>query len=123
MKYILIIDDSITIRSTIRLVIKNLGYSIAETENGQQALDKIKEIKDAGDEVILCITDINMPVMDGLTFISEFRKTDKFTPIIMLTSESQDEFIEKGVKLGATGWIIKPFQPNKLLDTIKHVIK
>ena len=123
MKYILIIDDSVTIRSTIKLVIKDLNYGIAESENGHEALQKINEIKKSENDIALCIVDINMPIMDGITFISEFRKIDKFTPIIMLTTESQTNLIEKAKKLGASGWIIKPFKPNKLIETIKRVIK
>ena len=123
MNYIMIIDDSVTIRSTIKLVVKDLGYAVMEAENGQDALDKFAGIKNAGDDVALCIVDVNMPIMDGIKFVGEFRKTDQFTPIIMLTTESQESMIEEAKKLGASGWIIKPFQPKKLIETIKKLIK
>ena len=123
MNYIAIIDDSITIRSTIKLVLKNLNYAVAESQNGQEALEKIKEIKEAGNDIALCIVDVNMPVMDGITFLREFRKSDKFTPVLMLTTESQENLIEQAKELGASGWIIKPFQPDKLIDTIKKFVK
>ena len=123
MKYIMIIDDSVTIRSTIKLVVKDLGYAIMEAENGKDALDKITEIKNSGNDVALCIVDVNMPIMDGLKFVEEFKKADQFTPILMLTTESQESLIEEAKKLGASGWIIKPFQPSKLIETIKKIVK
>ena len=119
----MVIDDSVTIRSTIKLVVKDLGYAVMEADNGQDALDKITKISDSGDDIALCIVDVNMPIMDGIKFVGEFRKTDQFTPIIMLTTESQESLIDEAKRLGASGWIIKPFQPNKLIETIKKLVK
>jgi len=123
MKYLMIVDDSVTIRSTIKLVVKDLGYSIKEAENGRDALDRVGEIKNSGDDIAFCIVDVNMPVMDGIKFVAEFRKTDHYTPIIMLTTESQESLIEEAKKLGASAWIIKPFQPDKLIEVIKRIDK
>lgn len=123
MKYIIVIDDSITIRAIVELVLKNLGYKVQGSENGEVAIQLIKEIKENGDDVALCISDINMPVMDGITFLHEFKKLDKFTPVIMLTTESEDSTINEIKELGAAGWIVKPFQPDKLLETVKKLLK
>jgi len=123
MKYIIVIDDSITIRAIVELVLKNLGYKVQGAENGEVAIQLIKECKENGDDVALCISDINMPVMDGITFLHEFKKLDKFTPVIMLTTESEDSTINEIKDLGAAGWIVKPFQPDKLLETVKKLLK
>ena len=122
-RYILIIDDSPTIRVSVELAIKELGFPVKQAENGQDALDKIDEIKKGGDEIALCISDINMPVMNGIDFIIEFRKEDKFTPIVVLTTEAEKEMIQKGKSSGASGWIIKPFQADDLINVVKRFVK
>jgi len=122
-KCIMIIDDSPTIRMSVELALKQLGIMIKQAENGQDALNKISAVKSGGDEVVLCISDINMPVMTGLEFIAEFRKTDKFTPVVVLTTEVEKETIQKGKDVGASGWIIKPFQAEDLINVVKRFIK
>ncbi len=122
-RYILIIDDSPTIRVSVELAIKELGFPVKQAENGQDALNKIDEIKNAGGEIALCISDINMPVMNGIEFIVEFRKDDKFTPIVVLTTEAEKEMIQKGKSSGASGWIIKPFQADDLINVVKRFVK
>jgi two-component system chemotaxis response regulator CheY len=122
-RYILIIDDSPTIRVSVELAIKELGFPVKQAENGQDALNKIDEIKKAGGEIALCISDINMPVMNGIEFIVEFRKDDKFTPIVVLTTEAEKEMIQKGKSSGASGWIIKPFQADDLINVVKRFVK
>lgn len=122
-KYILIIDDSPTIRISVEFAIKDLGYMLQQAENGIDALEKVKEINDKGGEISLCITDINMPQMDGITFINEFRKENKFTPIIVLTTETEDNKIQEGKSAGASGWIVKPFQPVDLLNVVNRFLK
>jgi len=119
----MVIDDSVTIRQSVELVIKSLGVNIKHAQNGKEALDTIKGIKDSGDDVSLCITDVNMPVMDGITFVKEFRKTDKFTPILMLTTEAGESSIKAGKEAGASGWIVKPFKTDQLIDTVKKFIR
>jgi len=119
----MIIDDSPTIRMSVELALKQLGIMIKQAENGQDALNKISAVKSGGDEVVLCISDINMPVMTGLEFIAEFRKTDKFTPVVVLTTEVEKETIQKGKDVGASGWIIKPFQAEDLINVVKRFIK
>lgn len=122
-KYIMIIDDSPTIRISVDFAIKNLGFTLMQAENGNDALTKIKSIKEKGDEIAMCISDINMPQMDGIAFIREFRKTDKFTPVIVLTTESEDNKIKEGKEAGASGWIVKPFQPTDLINVVKKFLK
>lgn len=123
MKYIMVIDDSPTIRISIEFAIKSLGHIIQQAGNGADGLEKIKEMNLAGHEIILCIVDINMPVMDGITFIREFRKNDKFTPVLVLTTESEEDKIMKGKDVGASGWIVKPFQQQALINVIKRLIR
>ena len=122
-KYIMVIDDSPTIRVSVELALKQLGLMIKQAENGQDALDKISEIKNSGDEIVLCLSYINMPVLNGIEFIKEFRKVDKFTPVVVLTTEAEKDIIQKGKEAGASGWIIKPFQAEDLLNVVKRFVK
>ncbi len=122
-KVIMVIDDSPTIRVSVEIALKSTGVEVKQAENGQDALDKIKEITDAGGEIALCISDINMPVMNGIDFIKEFRKVDKFTPVVVLTTEAEKETIQKGKEAGASGWIIKPFQAEDLVNVVKRFVK
>jgi len=122
-KCIMVIDDSPTIRISVEFAIKKLGYPVIQAENGVDALEKVSEINAKGDETALCICDINMPQMDGITFIREFRKSDKFTPIIVLTTESEENKIEQGKNAGASGWIVKPFQPADLVGVVERFLK
>lgn len=123
MDFIMVIDDSPTIRTSVQIVINDLGYPIEQAENGKDALEKIENIKSNGDDVSLCVTDTNMPVMDGIDFIREFRKSDKFTPIIVVSTESSEGKIQEGMDLGASGWMIKPFKPDELVKTVSKVIR
>ncbi len=122
-KVIMVIDDSPTIRVSVELALKPLGLTIKQAENGRDALDKISEIKNSGDEVVLCLSDINMPVLNGIEFITEFRKVDKFTPVVVLTTEAEKDIIQKGKEAGASGWIIKPFQAEDLINVVKRFVK
>lgn len=122
-KYIMVIDDSPTIRVSVELALKQLGFMIKQAENGRDALDKISEIKKDGDEIVLCLSDINMPVLNGIEFITEFRKVDKFTPVVVLTTEAEKDIIQKGKEAGASGWIIKPFQAEDLINVVKRFVK
>lgn len=122
-KYIMVIDDSPTIRVSVEMALKQLGLPIKQAENGQDALEKIGQIKGEGSEIAICISDINMPVLNGLEFITEFRKVDKFTPVVVLTTEAEKDVIQKGKEAGASGWIIKPFQAEDLLNVVKRFVK
>ena len=123
MKEIMVIDDSETIRQAVSLILKEFGLKIRQAENGLEGLKEIEEVKKSGNDVAICVTDVNMPVMDGLTFVKEFRKKDKFTPILMLTTEAGESTIREGKKAGASGWIVKPFKTDQFLDTVKMLIK
>jgi two-component system chemotaxis response regulator CheY len=118
-KTILVVDDSPSMREMIAFTLKRAGCTIVQSGDGQEALEKL-----GGERVALIITDLNMPVMDGMTFIKEARVNPqlKFTPILMLTTESQEEKKQEGKAAGATGWIVKPFDPQQLLSTIAKVL-
>jgi two-component system chemotaxis response regulator CheY len=123
MKHIMIIDDSPTIRTSVEYALMGLGYPMDNAENGSDALEKIKSIKSKGDDVALCIVDVNMPVMDGITFIGEFRRTDRFTPVLVLTTESEEGKIKAGKEAGASGWIINPFSNQVMVKVVQRLIK
>jgi two-component system chemotaxis response regulator CheY len=118
-KIILAVDDSTSIRQMVAFTLKSAGYSVIEAVDGQDGLDKIK-----AQNVDLVLTDQNMPKMDGLTMIKTLRSQSQYTatPILMLTTESSDEMKAQGKSAGATGWIVKPFDPHKLLEVVKKVI-
>lgn len=121
-KLALIVDDSSSMRQMVSFTLKGAGFDVLEGENGQQALDKLKAAP--GGRVDVIITDLNMPVMDGLTFIKNVRALSplRFTPILMLTTESGDNRKAEGKAAGATGWIVKPFHPEQLLKVIEKVL-
>lgn len=119
-KIILAVDDSTSIRQMVAFTLKSAGYTVIEAVDGQDGLDKVK-----GQPTIdLVLSDQNMPRMDGMTLIKTLRGMPQFsaTPILMLTTESSDEMKAQGRAVGATGWIVKPFDPHKLLEVIKKVI-
>jgi two-component system chemotaxis response regulator CheY len=118
-KTALIVDDSPTMRQMVAFTLREAGFEVVEAENGQDALNKITAQK-----VNIVITDLNMPVMDGFTFIKNVRAMPalKYVPILMLTTESQVSKKEQGKAAGATGWIVKPFDIDKLLQTIAKVL-
>lgn len=118
-KTILTVDDSSSIRQMVSFTLKSAGYDIIEAVDGQDGLDKAKNRT-----VNLVLTDQNMPRMDGLTLIKTLRAMPayKTVPILMLTTESSDAMKAQGRAVGATGWIVKPFDPQKLLEVVKKVI-
>jgi len=96
---------------------------VTEAVDGKDALQKLQSMNNKSESLSLIITDINMPQMDGITFISEVKETDfKFVPILVLTTESEESVIKKGRDAGASGWLLKPFQPEQLLWAVKKVI-
>ncbi|MEJ2213179.1 MAG: response regulator [Gammaproteobacteria bacterium] len=119
MATILAVDDSASMRQMVSFTLKGAGYEVVEAVDGVDALSKAKQ-----QAVNLVITDVNMPNMDGITLIAELRKLPsyKFTPLLMLTTESSPEKKQAGKAAGATGWIVKPFNPDQLLATVKKVI-
>ena len=115
----LAVDDSPSIRQLVTFVLKSAGCSVDEAHDGTHGVTKAQ----AG-QYDLILTDQNMPGMDGLTLIRTLRATPKYqaTPILMLTTESSDAMKAMGREAGATGWLVKPFDPGKLLEVVKKVI-
>ena len=118
-KTVLAIDDSASIRQMVAFTLKSSGYEVIEAVDGLDGLDKAR----AG-QVSLVLTDQNMPRMDGLTLIRSLRGLPEYarTPILMLTTEASAEMKAEGRAAGATGWLVKPFDPLKLIEVVKKVI-
>jgi len=119
MASILAVDDSASMRQMVSFTLKGAGYDVTEAKDGQEALQIAKS-----NSYNLVITDINMPNMDGITLTKELRTLPayKFTPILTLTTESSADKKMAGKQAGATGWIVKPFNPDQLLATVKKVL-
>ncbi len=120
MTKILVVDDSNSIRDMVSFTLKSAGYSTVEAKDGQDGLSKAQM-----GTFDLVISDVNMPNMDGIALCIELRKLPsfKFVPILMLTTESSGDMKQRGKAAGATGWLVKPFNPEKLLATIKRVVR
>jgi len=116
---ILTVDDSSTMRQMITFTLKGANFEVLEAGDGVEALEVAK-----GKKLSLIITDVNMPRMDGITLVQRLRALPefRFTPILVLTTESDASMKQKGKEAGATGWIVKPFSPEKLLDVVNKVI-
>jgi two-component system chemotaxis response regulator CheY len=119
MATILAVDDSTSMRQMVSFTLKGAGYDVREACDGSEALGIAKT-----QQFDLVLSDVNMPVMDGIQLVTELRKLGeyKFVPILMLTTESSGDTKMAGKKAGATGWIVKPFNPDQLLNTIKKVL-
>ena len=119
-KTVLVVDDSPTMRQMVAFTLTSAGYQVVEAGNGKEAVGKVN----GGAKPDLVVTDLNMPEMDGITLIKEIRKMPalKFTPILMLTTEAPDDKKKAGQAAGATGWIVKPFNPEQMMAVIKKVL-
>ena len=119
MANILAVDDSVSMRQMVAFTLKSAGHSVIDAEDGKHALDIARQ--QAFD---LVLTDVNMPVMDGLNLTRELRKLPnyRFTPILVLTTEAGAEKKQEGRVAGATGWLVKPFNPDQLVATVKKVL-
>lgn len=117
-KRVLVVDDSVSMRQMTALILKSAGYEPVEAENGQDGLSKFTE------DTILVVTDFNMPVMNGIEFIKAIRSGDtaKSVPILMITTESEDDKKRQGREAGATAWIVKPFTKDQLLSTLDKIL-
>jgi len=118
-KTVLTVDDSASIRQMVSFTLKSAGYEVTEAVDGQDGLDKAKT-----KNFNLILTDQNMPRLDGLTLIKSLRGLSQYktVPILMLTTEAGDTMKQQGRAAGATGWLVKPFDPAKLLEVVKKVI-
>ncbi len=119
-KTILVVDDSSSLRQVVCIALQQGGYDVIEACDGQDALGKLL----SASKVNLIISDVNMPVMDGITFVKEVKRLPqhKFTPIIMLTTESQDSKRQEGQAAGAKAWVVKPFKPDQMLGAVAKLI-
>jgi len=118
-KTIMIVDDSASMRRVVGIALKGAGYDVLEGCDGKDALSKL-----TGQKVHMIISDVNMPVMDGITFLKNVKQMAayKFTPVIMLTTEGDDAAKQQGRAAGAKAWIIKPFDPAQLLNTVSRLV-
>ena len=118
-KHILIVDDSPSIRQMVQVTLKSASYQVSTAEDGQAALDMCKRM-----QYDFVVTDQNMPRMDGLTLIKSLRNLNSYrvTPIMVLTTEASDAMKAQGRAAGATGWMVKPFDPQKLLAVAARVL-
>lgn len=118
-KTILIVDDSASVRQVVGLALRGAGYDVIEGVDGKDALTKLD-----GRKVNLIISDVNMPNMDGISFVKEAKKLSsyKFTPIIMLTTESQEAKKAEAQAAGAKAWVVKPFKPEQMLAAVSKLV-
>ncbi len=117
-KTIMIVDDSSSMRMVVGIALKGAGYTVLEGRDGQDALNKL-----TGQKVHLIISDVNMPIMDGISFVKAVKQLPayKFTPIIMLTTESEESKKREGQAAGAKAWVVKPFKPEQLLSAVQKL--
>ncbi len=118
-KSILIVDDSSSVRTVVGIALRGAGYDVIEACDGQDGLNKLSGIK-----VNLIISDVNMPVMDGLSFLKEIKKSaaHKFTPVMMLTTEAGEDKMAVGKAEGARAWMTKPFKPEQMLAAVQKLV-
>ncbi len=118
-KTIMVVDDSASLRQVVNIALKGAGYDVIEAADGKIALNKLD-----AQRVNLIVCDVNMPNMDGITFVRELkqRASHKFTPVIMLTTESQEEKKREGQAAGAKAWVVKPFKPEVLLGAVQKLV-
>jgi two-component system, chemotaxis family, chemotaxis protein CheY len=116
---IMTVDDSTSMRQMVKATLQSAGYGVVEAADGQEALDYARE-----NSVDLVISDVNMPRMDGITLVHELRTlpTYRLTPLLLLTTESSQDKKLEGKRAGATGWIVKPFNPAQLLATLQKLL-
>ena len=119
-KTILIVDDSASLRTVVKLALVRAGYEVLEAGDGKEALAQL----DKAAKVHLIVSDVNMPNMDGITFVKLVKQhpRHRFTPVVMLTTEGHDAKKEEGRAAGAKAWIVKPFNPPQLLDAVSKLI-
>ncbi|NEV64874.1 response regulator [Thiorhodococcus minor] len=118
-KTIMIVDDSASLRQVVGIALKGAGYDVIEASDGKDALAKL-----TGQKIHLIVSDVNMPNMDGITLVQEVKKLPqyRFTPIMMLTTETESDKKAQGKAAGAKAWLVKPFQPPTLLDAVSKLV-
>jgi two-component system chemotaxis response regulator CheY len=115
----MIVDDSSTMRKIVGTALKSGNYEYIEAENGKDALSKL-----SGNKIDFFIVDFNMPEMNGIEFIKELRKNQEYvkTPVVILTTESENSLVEQGKSAGANAWLVKPFEKGKLLEVVGKLL-
>jgi two-component system chemotaxis response regulator CheY len=118
-KTIMIVDDSASLRQVVGIALRGAGYDVLEASDGKDALGKLK-----GQKVHLMISDVNMPNMDGISFVKAVKQIPayKFTPVVMLTTESQDTKKKEGQEAGAKAWVLKPFKPEQMIGVVQKLV-
>lgn len=118
-KTVMVVDDSASVRQVVGIALKSAGYDVVEAVDGKDGLTKLD-----GRKLHLIISDVNMPNMDGISFLKAVKANAsyKFTPVIMLTTENQESKMQEGKAAGAKAWIVKPFQPPQLLDAVSKLV-
>lgn len=119
-KTILIVDDSSSLRTVVRIALTRAGYEVLEASDGVEGLKAL----DKAAKVHLIVSDVNMPNMDGITFVTQVKAHAKhrFTPVVMLTTEGEDDMKNRGRLAGAKAWMVKPFNPPQLLDAVSKLV-
>src|SRR5450830_1069092 len=118
-KNVMVVDDSSSVRQVVSIALKSAGYDVIEASDGKDALNKL-----TGQKIHLIISDVNMPNMNGIEFVKAAKQLPayKFTPVIMLTTESGEDKKVQGQAAGAKAWVVKPFQPAQLLNAVSKLI-
>jgi two-component system chemotaxis response regulator CheY len=118
-KTIMVVDDSESLRQVVSIALEGAGYRVIEAKDGLDGLTQL-----TGDKVHLVISDVNMPNMNGIDFVKQLKTLPKykFTPVIMLTTESQQYLMEEGRKAGAKAWMVKPFRPEQMLEAVSKLL-
>jgi two-component system chemotaxis response regulator CheY len=119
-KTILIVDDSSSLRTVVKMALQRAGYEVVEAADGVQGLAALE----AAGKVHLIVSDVNMPNMDGISFVKQVKAhpSHRFTPVIMLTTETGDQKKDEGRAAGAKAWLVKPFNPPQLLDAVSKLV-
>ena len=118
-RLILLVDDSTTLRASVRSILERVGYELVEAGDGLEGLEALGKLSRQGRSPAMIISDVNMPRLDGLSFIKEIKKTAyKFLPILVLTTESEPQLKLAGRQAGASGWLVKPFKPETLVAVV-----
>ena len=117
-KTIMIVDDSASIRTVVGIALRGEGYQVLEAKDGQDAINKL-----FGQKIHLIISDVNMPIMDGITFVKNVKQMPayRFTPIVMLTTESDESKKRQGQEAGAKAWVVKPFKPEQMVSAVQRL--
>ncbi len=119
-KTILIVDDSSSLRTLVRMALTRAGYEVLEAGDGLEALQAL----DRAERVHLVVCDVNMPRLDGIGFVTQVKQhpRHRFIPVVMLTTENEGSSRERGRQAGAKAWMVKPFNPPQLLDTVSKLV-